>query len=134
MNVLFVCVANSGRSLMAERFLRELAGDRHQARSAGSNPGAAPHPQVVAALREVGIDGSDHLPRKLDDELLGWADVAVSTCSEEVCPVTPGVRRISWELPDPKDRPLEQVREIRDRIEQRVVALVDELDREVASA
>jgi arsenate reductase len=134
MNVLFVCVANSGRSLMAERFLRELAGDRHQARSAGSNPGAAPHPQVVAALREVGIDASDHLPRKLDDELLGWADVAVSTCSEEVCPVTPGVRRISWELPDPKDRPLEQVREIRDRIEQRVVALVDELDREVASA
>jgi arsenate reductase len=134
MNVLFVCVANSGRSLMAERFLRELAGDRHEARSAGSNPGAAPHPQVVAALREVGIDASDHLPRKLDDELLGWADVAVSTCSEEVCPVTPGVRRISWELPDPKDRPLEQVREIRDRIEQRVVALVDELDREVASA
>jgi protein-tyrosine-phosphatase len=88
----------------------------------------------VAALREVGIDASDHLPRKLDQELLAWADVAVSTCSEEVCPVTPGVRRISWELPDPKDRPLEQVREIRDRIEQRVVALVGELDREVASA
>jgi arsenate reductase len=134
MNVLFVCVANSGRSLMAERFLRELAGDRHEARSAGSNPGAAPHPQVVAALREVGIDASDHLPRKLDQELLAWADVAVSTCSEEVCPVTPGVRRISWELPDPKALALEQVREIRDRIEQRVVALVDELDREVASA
>jgi arsenate reductase len=134
MNVVFVCVGNSGRSLMAERFLRELAGDRHQARSAGSSPGAAPHPQVVVALREVGIDASDHLPRKLDQELLAWADVAVSTCSEEVCPVTPGVRRISWELPDPKDRPIEQVREIRDRIEQRVAGLVGELDREVASA
>jgi protein-tyrosine-phosphatase len=134
MNVLFVCVGNAGRSLMAERFLRALAGDRHAARSAGSDPGTAPHPQVVAALREVGIDASDHVPRKLDDELLGWADVAVSTCSEEVCPVTPGVRRISWELPDPKDRPLEQVREIRDRIEQRVAGLVGELDREVASA
>ncbi len=130
MNVLFVCVANSGRSLIAERYLRELAGDRHQARSAGSEPGAAPHPQVVEALREVGIDASDHVPRKLDPELLAWADVAVSTCSEEVCPVTPGVRRISWEFTDPKHLPLEQVREIRDQIKEQVVELVAELDRE----
>src|SRR5262245_23191108 len=113
---------------MAERFLRELAGDRHQARSAGSDPGAAPHPQVLEALREVGIDGSDHVPRKLDEDALTWADIAVSTCSEEVCPVTPGVRRITWELPDPKNLPLEQVRPIRDQINQRVVGLVAELD------
>ena len=130
MNVLFVCVANSGRSLIAERYLRELAGDRHEARSAGSEPGAAPHPQVVEALQEVGIDASDHVPRKLDPELLAWADVAVSTCSEEVCPVTPGVRRISWEFTDPKHLPLEQVREIRDQIKEQVVELVAELDRE----
>jgi arsenate reductase len=128
--VLFVCVANSGRSLIAERFLTELAGDRHQARSAGSEPGAAPHPPVVEALREVGIDASDHVPRKLDSDLLAWADVAVSTCSEEVCPVTPGVRRISWEFTDPKHLPLEQVRGIRDQIKKRVVDLVGELDRE----
>ena len=127
-HVLFVCVANSGRSVMAERLFREAAGARHQARSAGSDPGAAPHPQVVEALRELGIDASDHVPRKLDAEALAWADLAVSTCSEEVCPVTPGVRRISWELPDPKNLPLEQVRPIRDEIKRRVDALVAELD------
>ena len=129
MNVLFVCVANSGRSVMAERLFREIAGGRHHARSAGSEPGSAPHPQVLEALQEVGIDASDHVPRRLDAEALDWADLAVSTCSEEVCPVTPGVRRISWELPDPKQLPLEQVRPIRDQINQRVRDLVTELDR-----
>jgi protein-tyrosine-phosphatase len=128
-NVLFVCVANSGRSVMAERLFREIAGGRHHARSAGSEPGSAPHPQVLEALQEVGIDASDHVPRRLDAEALDWADLAVSTCSEEVCPVTPGVRRISWELPDPKQLPLEQVRPIRDQINQRVQELVAELDR-----
>jgi protein-tyrosine-phosphatase len=128
-NVLFVCVANSGRSVMAERLFREIAGGRHHARSAGSEPGSAPHPQVLEALQEVGIDASDHVPRRLDAEALDWADLAVSTCSEEVCPVTPGVRRISWELPDPKQLPLEQVRPIRDQVNQRVQELVAELDR-----
>jgi arsenate reductase len=126
--VLFVCVANSGRSVMAERLFRALAGDRHHARSAGSDPGSAPHPEVVEALREIGIDASDHVPRKLDADTLAWADVAVSTCSEEVCPVTPGVRRINWPLPDPKNLPLEHVRSIRDEIQQRVEQLVDDLD------
>ena len=133
MNVLFVCVANSGRSVMAERLFRRLAGDRHQSRSAGSEPGTVPHPQVVEALREVGIDARDHVPRKLDQESLAWADVAVSTCSEEVCPVTPGVRRISWVFEDPRDLPLERVREIRDEIEHDVAQLVDELDQEEAA-
>jgi len=126
--VLFVCVANGGRSVMAERIFRAVAGDRHDARSAGSEPGAAPHPQVVEALREIGIDAADHVPRRLDDEALAWADVAVSTCSEEVCPVTPGVRRVSWELPDPKNLPLEQVRPIRDEIQRRVEQLVAQLN------
>jgi arsenate reductase len=126
--VLFVCVANSGRSLMAERLFRAAAGGRHEARSAGSEPGLAPHPQVVAALKEVGIDAGDHVPRKLDAEALEWADVAVSTCSEEVCPVTPGVRRISWELPDPKHLSLDEVRPIRDEIGTRVTELVAALD------
>jgi len=128
-NVLFVCVANSGRSVMAERLFRELVGGRHQTRSAGSEPGAEPHPQVVEALREIGIDAGDHVPRKLDAEALAWADLAVSTCSEELCPITPGVRRISWEFPDPENLPLEHVRPIRDEIKQRVEQLADELDR-----
>jgi len=126
--VLFVCVANSGRSLMAERLFLVAADGRHEVRSAGSEPGAVPHPQVVEALAEIGIDASEHIPRKLDAELLAWADVAVSTCSEEACPVTPGVRRISWELPDPKNLPLEQVRPIRDELRRRVEQLVIELD------
>ncbi len=126
-NVLFVCVANAGRSVMAERLFREVAGDRHAARSAGSAPGTAVHPQVLEALAEVGIDAGDHVPRLLDAELLDWADLAVSTCSEEVCPVTHGVRRLSWELPDPKSLPLEQVRPIRDDLARRVAALADEL-------
>ena len=130
MNVLFVCVANSGRSLMAERLFREAAHGRHQARSAGSEPGAAPHPQVVEALREVGIDASDHVPRKLDQDALAWADVAVSTCSEEVCPVTPGVRRISWEFEDPKNLPLDRVRVIRDEIAKSVDELIGRIDAE----
>jgi arsenate reductase len=128
-NVLFVCVANSGRSLMAERLFRAL-GTGHDAYSAGSAPGTEPHPNVVAALAEVGIDASDHVPRPLDAEALAWADVAVSTCAEEVCPVTPGVRRISWAVRDPKGLPLEDVRAIRDEIAAKVAALPAELARD----
>lgn len=128
MNVLFVCVANSGRSVMAEHLFRRVAGDRHSARSAGSNPGTAAHPQVVEALAEIGIDASSHVPHSLDAADLEWADVAVSTCSEEVCPVTPGVRRISWVFPDPKALPLEEVRPIRDEIERAVEQLARELN------
>jgi arsenate reductase len=115
---------------MAERLFRRLVGGRHQARSAGSEPGTTPHPHVVQALSEIGIDASDHVPRKLDAEALAWADLAVSTCSEEVCPVTPGVRRIGWVFEDPKNLPLEQVCQIRDEIERKVERLVAELDRQ----
>ena len=130
MNVLFVCVGNAGRSVMSEYLFRRLADGRHETRSAGSDPGSAPHPLVVEALREVGIDASGHVPHKLDSDDLAWADIAVSTCSEEVCPVTPGVRRISWVFTDPKNLPLEQVRPIRDEIEQHVEKLIEELDRQ----
>jgi len=127
LNVLFVCVANSGRSLIAERLFLRAAGGRHEARSAGSAPGPAPHPGVLDALGEVGIDASGHVPRPLDAELLEWADLVVSTCSEEVCPVTPGVRRISWVFDDPKGLTPERVRAIRDEIAAKVDDLVAEL-------
>jgi arsenate reductase (thioredoxin) len=132
--VLFVCVGNSGRSVMAERLFRRSAGERHEVRSAGSNPGPATHPQVLEALREIGVDAEDHVPHKLDADDLAWADVAISTCSEEVCPVAPGVRRISWEFPDPKTLPLERVRPIRDDIERHVEQLVHQLDEEASAA
>jgi arsenate reductase len=125
-NVLFVCVANSGRSVMAERLFRRAAGERHAARSAGSAPGAAVHPQVLEALAELGIDASDHVPRKLDEEAIQWADVVVATC-DDACPVVPGKRYVSWQLPDPKNKPLDEVRAIRDDIASRVEQLVAEL-------
>jgi arsenate reductase len=121
--VLFVCIANSGRSVMAERLFRREAVGAHEARSAGSNPGDAPHAVVLDALAEVGIDASDHVPRRLDDEAVEWADVVVATC-DEACPVIPGKRFVSWELPDPKGRPLVEVREIRDEIARRIDELV----------
>jgi arsenate reductase len=131
MNVLFVCTANGGRSVMAERLFRREADGRHEARSAGSNPGTAAHPQVLQALGEIGIDASDHVPRKLDDEAIEWADVVVATC-DDACPVVPGKRYVNWQLPDPKHEPIERVREIRDDIATRVHELVAELDRQAA--
>ena len=126
MNVLFVCVGNQGRSVMAERLFRRAVGDGHAARSAGSAPGSATHPQVLEALEELGIDASDHVPAKLDDERIGWADVLVATC-DDACPVVPGKRYVSWQLPDPMGQPLERVRPLRDEIGKRVIELVREL-------
>jgi len=124
-NVLFVCVGNQGRSVIAERLFHREAPD-HQARSAGSAPGHAPHPEVLAALAEVGIDASDHVPHELGDEDLAWADVVVATC-DDACPVVPGKRTVSWQLPDPAGGPLARVREIRDEIARRVEELVASL-------
>ena len=125
-NVLFVCVANSGRSVIAERLFRRAAGDRHAARSAGSAPGAKPHAEVLSALEEIGIDASGHVPHKLSDDDVEWADVVVATC-DDACPVVPGKRYISWQLPDPNGRPLDEVRAIRDDIKARVAELLAEL-------
>jgi arsenate reductase len=124
-NVLFVCVANAGRSVMAERFFRARAGD-DVARSAGSSPGAAAHPVVLEVLAELGIDASDHAPQRLEPPLVAWADVIVATC-DDACPVVPGKRYVQWQLPDPKGRPLGEVRAIRDEVAARVDALLAEL-------
>jgi arsenate reductase len=126
-NVLFVCVANSGRSVIAERLFRRAAGDRHAARSAGSAPGTQAHPEVLAALEEIGVDASDHVPHALDAADVEWADVVVATCDDS-CPFIPGKRYVSWQLPDPKGRSLDEVRAIRDDIEARVGELLAELD------
>jgi arsenate reductase len=87
--VLFVCVGNQGRSVMAERLFRRAAAGRHEARSAGSNPGTAVHPPMHEALDEIGLDARDHIP--LDDEAVEWADVVVAT-SDDACPMIPGER------------------------------------------
>jgi arsenate reductase (thioredoxin) len=127
-NVLFVCVGNSGRSVMAERLFRQAAGERHAARSAGADPHReTAEPGVVEALREVGIDASDHRAHKLEDADIAWADVVIAAC-DGACPVVHGKRYENWGLPDPYGRPLEDVRPIRDDIARRVAALVAELD------
>jgi arsenate reductase (thioredoxin) len=111
---------------MAERLFDRVASAGHEARSAGSAPSASVHPEVLEALREIGIDSSDHVPHRLDAEAIAWADVVVATC-DNACPIVPGKRYISWRLPDPKNRPLDEVRAIRDDI----AARVDELAREL---
>jgi len=130
-NVLFVCVGNQGRSVMAERLFARASGTRHTARSAGSAPGAHTHPEVLEALAELGIDASDHVPHKLEQADVDWADVVVATCDDS-CPFVPGKRYENWQLPDPIFRPMDEVREIRDEIAARVDALLEVLAAEAA--
>jgi arsenate reductase len=114
---------------MAERLFNRVAGAGDEARSAGSAPGTEAHPVVVEALAESGIDASGHVPHKLDEERIAWADVVVATC-DDACPIVPGKRYVAWNLPDPKGRPLDEVRAIRDDIAARVDALAAELAQE----
>ncbi len=127
-NVLFVCLHNAGRSQMSRALFERAANGRHTADSAGTTPGEQVHPQVVEALREVGIDVSDRVPQRLTDELAEGADVIVTMGCGDSCPYIPGKHYIDWDLPDPKDQPLEIVRRTRDEIANRVQALVADLD------
>jgi arsenate reductase (thioredoxin) len=125
--VLFVCLHNAGRSQMS-RALFELAADgRHQAESAGTTPAERVHPEVVTAMDELGMDVSGARPRRLTREMAERADVVVTMGCGDECPYIPGKRYLDWELPDPKGRPLEEVREVRDEIARRVGELAEEL-------
>lgn len=125
---LFVCLHNAGRSQMSQALFKRAAAGRHTALSAGTMPGERVHPEVVEVMRELGIDLSDRQPQLLTVELARQADVVVTMGCGDACPHIPGKQYIDWTLPDPKDRPLEQVRATRDEIEQRVKVLVAELD------
>ncbi len=128
-NALFVCVHNAGRSQMSQALFERAADGRHESRSAGTAPGERVHPEVVVAMNELGIDLSDRRPKLLSIEDAEWADVVVTMGCGDECPYVPGVRYVEWDLPDPKGQPVEAVRATRDEIEQRVKALVEELDR-----
>ncbi len=125
---LFVCLHNAGRSQMSEALFRRAAGGRHEARSAGTTPAERVHPEVVAAMAELGIDLGDRVPRRLGREDAEWADVVVTMGCGDECPYIPGKRYLDWDLPDPKGRSLDEVRRTRGEIERRVTALVAELD------
>jgi protein-tyrosine-phosphatase len=126
-SVLFLCVHNAGRSQMAAGWMRELAGDRVDVFSGGSEPAARLNPAAVAAMAEKGIDISGEQPQRWADETLRAADVIVTMGCGDECPYVPGKRYIDWELDDPGGRPLAEVRRVRDDIAQRVDALVTEL-------
>ena len=125
--VLFVCVHNAGRSQMAAALLDRRARGRVRVRSAGSEPADQINPVVVEAMAELGIDVAKQFPKPLTDEAVRAADVVVTMGCRDTCPIYPGRRYLDWDLEDPAGRPLDQVRPIRDEIDRRVAALVDEL-------
>jgi len=125
--VLFVCVHNAGRSQMASGFLQHLAGERIDVLSAGSQPADQVNPVAVQAMSEKGIDISRVVPKLLADSALREADVVITMGCGDACPFYPGKRYEDWELDDPAGQDLEQVRSIRDAIENRVRRLLAEL-------
>lgn len=124
--VLFACVHNAGRSQMAAAWFNALA-DRKLARaiSAGTEPGTRVHPEVVEAMREVGIELEGLEPQKLTDELASDASILITMGCGETCPYVPGLRRLDWPLEDPKGKPVERVREIRDEVKAHVLELLE---------
>ena len=123
--VIFACIHNAGRSQIAAAWFNALAdASRARAISAGTDPAAQVHPIVLEAMREVDVDLSDKKPQRLTDQLVRDAQLLVTMGCGEQCPVVPGLRREDWPLEDPKGKPLERVREIRDDVRARVLLLL----------
>ena len=125
--VLFVCVHNAGRSQMAAAWLERLAEGRVRVRSAGTDPADRVNPSVVEAMRDVGIDIAAERPKPLEDTVVREADVVVTMGCGDECPYYPGKRYEDWDLEDPSGKSVQDVRPIRDEIERRVRALLDDL-------
>jgi arsenate reductase len=126
-SVLFVCIHNAGRSQMAAGFLRHLAGDAVEVRSAGSEPADQINPVAVDAMKEVGIDITDQKPKILTPQASAASSVVITMGCGDVCPYFPGQTHLDWELDDPAGQGIEAVRPIRDDIRARVEALITEL-------
>jgi arsenate reductase len=124
--VIFACVHNAGRSQMAAAFFNALADPaRAEATSAGTQPGERVHPEVVEVMREAGIDLTGRRPQRLTEDLARGASLLVTMGCGDECPYLPGLRRDDWPLRDPKGLPIDDVRQIRDDVLQRVSRLVD---------
>ena len=126
--VLFVCVHNAGRSQMAAGLLKKRAEGRVHVRTAGSDPAEEINPAAVEAMAEVGVDLSQEFPKPLTDEFVRAADAVITMGCGDACPIYPGKRYEDWELEDPAGKDVEIVRRIRDEIDQRVQALLHELN------
>lgn len=127
LDILFVCVHNSGRSQMAAGFMSQLGGERVVVRSAGSAPKESISPEVVEAMAEVGIDISQEFPKPLTDEVVRGSDAVITMGCGDACPIYPGKRYEDWKLDDPAGQGLESVRVIRDEIKKRVETLLADL-------
>ncbi|MEV5010462.1 MULTISPECIES: arsenate reductase ArsC [unclassified Streptomyces] len=127
-SVLFVCIHNAGRSQMAAGFLRHLAGDRVEVRSAGSVPGDQVNPAAVAAMAELGIDISDQKPKILTTEAVQASDYVITMGCGDACPIFPGKKYLDWALEDPAGKGVESVRPIRDQIKGLIENLIAEID------
>ncbi len=125
--VLFVCVHNAGRSQMAQGWLRHLAGDRVEVRSAGSAPGTAINAVATQAMAEVGIDITGEHPKILTVDAVRESDVVITMGCGDTCPIFPGKRYEDWELTDPAGQGIDVVRQVRDEIRARIEALLEEL-------
>lgn len=126
-SVLFVCVHNAGRSQMAAGFLRHIAGDRIEVRSAGSLPAEHINPVAVEAMRELDIDITAETPKVLTTDAVQASDVVITMGCGDACPFFPGKRYEDWELDDPAGQGIEAVRPIRDDIRRRIEALAADL-------
>jgi len=126
--VLFLCVHNAGRSQMALGFFNHYAGDAAIAWSGGSEPGTEVNPSAIAAMAERGIDISGEYPKPWTDEVVRAADVIITMGCGDACPIFPGKRYEEWVLDDPAGLDVADVRPVRDEIERRILALLDELE------
>ncbi|MFL5860232.1 MAG: low molecular weight phosphatase family protein [Solirubrobacteraceae bacterium] len=126
--VLFVCLHNAGRSQMSQALFEQAAEGRHTALSAGTTPAERVHPEVADVMRELGINVADRRPQLLTRDLGEQADIIVTMGCGDQCPYVPGKRYLDWDLPDPKGRPVHEIRATRDDIASRVRRLVAELD------
>jgi protein-tyrosine-phosphatase len=125
LKVIFACVHNAGRSQMAAAFFNQLADHKMaEAISAGTEPGPRVHPEVLAAMQEIGIDLSHAQPQKLTEDLARDAQLLITMGCGDKCPYVPGLRRDDWPLRDPKGQPMDEVRKIRDEIRARVQSLI----------
>jgi arsenate reductase len=125
--VLFVCVHNAGRSQMAAALLDRHAAGRVHVRSAGSIPADEINPSVRAVMAELGLDLSAEYPKPLTDDVVRAADVVITMGCGDTCPVHPGKRYLDWDLPDPAGKSVEEIRPVRDEIDRRVRALLEQV-------
>lgn len=127
--ILFVCVENAGRSQMAEAFAKHYCKDKIEAASAGTMPSSEVNPAVIQVMKEKSIDISKNKPKPINTQMVREADkVVVMGCAAEgFCPAPLLEKVIEWELEDPKGKPIEKLREIRDEIERKVKKLINEI-------